>query len=194
MKGKGPRSFDPVVIGHMETECWAGYYRHEWARVLRAAVGMVAEGFGMGRRRTIAGAWHVLRANQAWAPYPDNDPAAAKRHMQRFYQLVADDGGLTLDPSHAATLELQWWRLHRAHQHDASVTTEQLIQSLVELYSYLYAIDPTEAFSAARWRVEAMDLSDRWVEAGCRREDQLLAAERRALVDSYTALLAAVSR
>ncbi|MGB8383828.1 MAG: hypothetical protein WCG47_21710, partial [Dermatophilaceae bacterium] len=81
-------------------------------------------------------------------------------------------------------LELQWWRLHRAHQHAASVTTEQLIQSLVELSSYLYAIDPSEAFPAARWRVDAMDLSDRWVEAGCRRDDQLLAAERQALVDS----------
>lgn len=123
MKGNGPRSFDPVVIGHRETECWAGYYRHEWGRVLLAALGMVAEGFGMGRRRTIAGSWHVLRANQAWAPYPDNDPDAAKRHMQRFYQLVADDGGLSLDPSHAATLELHWWRLHRAHQHDPGINS-----------------------------------------------------------------------
>lgn len=72
MKGKGPRSFDPVVIGHMETECWAGYYRHEWARVLRAALGMVAEGFGMGRRRTIAGAstssWPTTVASPSTRP------------------------------------------------------------------------------------------------------------------------------
>ena len=47
---------------------------------------------------------------------------------------------------------------------------------------------------AARYRVEAMDLSDRWVEAGCRADDPLLAAERRALVASHSALLHAVSR
>jgi len=39
-----------------------------------------------------------------------------------------------------------------------------------------------------------MDLSDAWVEAGCDLDDPLLARERRALVASYTALLAAVAR
>ena len=46
---------------------------------------------------------------------------------------------------------------------------------------------------AAASRVEAMDLSDAWVQAGCDLDDPLLAAERRALVASYTALRAAVS-
>jgi hypothetical protein len=39
-----------------------------------------------------------------------------------------------------------------------------------------------------------MDLSDRWVRAGCGLDDPLLAAERRALVASYAALLDAVGR
>jgi len=33
-----------------------------------------------------------------------------------------------------------------------------------------------------------MELSDRWVAAGCRPDDPLLAAERLALVASYSAL------
>ena len=45
---------------------------------------------------------------------------------------------------------------------------------------------------AAAARVEAMDLSDAWVEAGCRADDPLLAQERAALVASYTALRDAV--
>jgi hypothetical protein len=73
----GPRTFDPVRLGGLETDAWAGYYRHEWAKCLRAFVGMVSAGFGMSRRRTLLGAWYILRANQAWAPYPDNDPDAA---------------------------------------------------------------------------------------------------------------------
>ena len=90
--GRGPRTFDPDVIGNAETDAWASYYRREWWPFLKAAVGMVREGFGMGRLRTLQGAYYVLRANQKWAPYPDNDPEAARDHMRRFYALVSEEG------------------------------------------------------------------------------------------------------
>src|SRR6478672_12940796 len=115
-----PRSFDPVAIGRLECDAWAAYYRREWGPFLRAAVGMVGAGFGMGPRSTLAGAWHVLRANQLWAPYPDNDPDAAREQMRRFYALVAQ-GHPRLDPARAAELEVQWWGVHRLHQHSADV-------------------------------------------------------------------------
>jgi hypothetical protein len=44
---------------------------------------------------------------------------------------------------------------------------------------------------AAALRAEAMDVSDRWVEAGCDPSDPMLAEERALLVRSYAALLAA---
>ena len=50
---RGPRTFDPDVIGNAETDAWAAYYRREWRPFLTAAVGMVREGFGMGRLRTL---------------------------------------------------------------------------------------------------------------------------------------------
>jgi hypothetical protein len=188
----GPRDFDPVAVGNLETDAWAAYYRREWRTFLRAAVGMVGAGFGMNRRRTLYGAYLVLRANQKWAPYPVNDPDAARALMRRFYLLVARDGDLRIDPRHAAELEVEWWRLHRARQHDAGVPGSELEQSLVDLYAYVYAADPEAVRPAAAARVEAMDLSDAWVEAGCRTDDPLLARERTALVASYTALRAAV--
>jgi hypothetical protein len=190
----GPRSFDAVEVGQRETDAWAAYYLHDWAAFLRASVAMVAAGFGMGRRDTLVGAWLVLRANQAWAPFPDNDPQRARDLMRRFYSLVISDGALDLDPGHASELEVEWWRVHREHQHDGAVTTDDLVGSLVALYAYVYAAEPGLVRPAAEWRVEAMDLSDRWVRAGCSRSDPLLAAERRALVASHSALLDAVSR
>jgi len=183
-----------VVVGNRETDAWAAYYRHEWRSFLSASVGMVAAAFGMSPRRTLAGAWFVLRANQLWAPYPDNQPDAARAYMRRFYELVAQDGELPLDPVRAARLEVEWWRMHRAHQHDEAVTSDQLEAALVDLYSYVYDADPEAVRPAALNRVEAMDLSDRWVRAGCDRADPLLAAERRALVASYAALRKAVER
>jgi hypothetical protein len=194
-RGRGPRSFDPVRVGNLETDAWAAYYRHEWATFLRAAVGMVGAGFGMGRLRTVQGAWYVLRANQLWAPYPDNDPDGAREQMRRFYALVAKSTGeLGIDPVRASQLEVEWWRLHREHQHDPAVDERPLVAALMDLYGYVYSTSRESMRDAARFRVEAMDLSDRWVAGGCRVDDPLLAEERRALVASHSALLDAVSR
>ena len=135
----------------------------------------------------------MLRANQEWAPYPDNDPDAARDLMRRFYLLVArDSDDLRIDPKRASELEVEWWRLHRAHQHDPGVPGSELEQSLVDLYAYVYDAEPDAVRPAAAARVEAMDLSDAWVEAGCGLDDPLLEQERAALVASYTALRAAV--
>ena len=190
---RGPRTFDAVAIGHAETDTWVAYYRHEWVTFLRGAVRMVGEGFGMNRRATLTGAWLVLRANQAWAPFPDNDPDQARDLMRRFYALVMTEAGLTLDPRRASELEVEWWRVHREHQHEGG-PDESLVDALVELYTYVYAADRDVVHPAARARVDAMAYSDRWVAAGCHLDDPLLAAERRALVASYSALLDAVSR
>lgn len=190
----GPRSFDPVMMGNRESDAWAAYYRHEWGRFLVAAVGMVRTGFGMGAWRTLVGAGHVLRANQLWAPYPDNDADGARESMRRFYALVEADLGHGIDPVRAAALEVEWWRVHREHQHDPGSDELPLVAALMELYGYVFSTSRESMRDAARFRVEAMDLSDRWVESGCRRDDPLLAAERRALVASHSALRDAVAR
>jgi hypothetical protein len=192
--GWDPRSFDPVKLGQQEATAWASYYRHEWLTFLRAAVGMVRTGFGTDPVRTVVGAYHVLRANQLWAPYPDNDPDGARASMRRFYTLVTRHLGLSLDPVRASQLEVEWWRLHREHQHDPEVSEAMLVQALVDLYSYVYDVSPDTVRDAARFRVEAMDHSDAWVENGCDLTDPLLVQERRALVASHTALRRAVGR
>jgi hypothetical protein len=192
--GTAIRSFDPVLVGRRECDAWAAYYRREWVPFLRAAIGMVDAGFGMGRRRTLLGAWYVLRANQLWAPYPDNDPDGAREQMRRFYALVSTGGHPHLDPVRAARLEVEWWRVHRMHQHADDVTEGELTAALVELYAYVYQVPAITVRDAARLRVEAMDCSDRWVAAGSDRDDPLLARERRLLVASYAALRDAIDR
>jgi hypothetical protein len=160
MSRTGPRSFDPVIVGNREADAWAAYYRHEWGRFLVAAVAMVWGGFGMGALRTLLGAGYVLRANQLWAPIPDNDPDAARASMRRFYALVARTGNLDIDPAQAARLEVEWWRLHRAHQYRSLADVSELQAALVALYSYVYGAEPSAMEDAARFRVRAMDVSD----------------------------------
>jgi hypothetical protein len=190
----GPRDFDPVLLGNQECDTWAAYYRKEWRPFLKSAVGMVRTGFGMPWPRTLRGAWYVLRANQVWAPYPDNDPDAAREFMRKFYALVTRDGQLRVDPIKASRLEVEWWRVHRVHQREDDLTEDDLTQSLVDLYSYVYDATPESVYEAAYQRVVAMRHSDAWVDSGCDVGHPLLSAEREALISSYTALRKAVTR
>jgi hypothetical protein len=181
-------------VARHEADAWVAYYRHEWVGLFAASLRLVAAAFGMGPRRTVAGAWHVFRANQRWSPYPDNDPVGACRSMERFYALVARTAGVPLDPARAARMEVEWWRLHRERQHDRLDDGQELERALAHLYAYAYDAPPDAMLEAARWRVRAMDLSDRWVSAGRCRDDPLLGREYRALVRSHTALRDAVAR
>ncbi len=186
----GPRSFDPAWVADLEFRAWVGYYRRDWAEVLRASVGLVRAGFGMSWPRTVHAAWLALRAIQLWAP-ADNDPDAARRCMQRFYGLVRSVYGLPEDIAEAARLEVEWWRVHREHQHGLS-PAEALVDAVTRQYAFLYQAPPNAVRPAAAYRVQAMDLSDRWVAEGCRPHSPLLALEHATLVRAYAALLAAV--
>ena len=193
------RSFDPVRLADIEYRAWVGYYLRRWPRVLIALVRLVRMGFGMDWRRTLHGAWLMLRAAQLWAPNPDNDPKGALACMRRFYTLVKLTYGEPADPAKAAELEIDWWRVHREGQHrdgshaiDDAEPAEELVESLTRLYCYLYGAPEAALQTAAVHRARAMDLSDQWVRQGCQPDSRLLPLEHAALVRSYAALLAAV--
>ena len=195
MRGRAQRmAFDPVAVGRSECDAWAAYYRHDWPRFLAGALGMVRHGFSLGAFGNLRAAWYVMRANQAWAPNPNNDPEAARLHMTRFYRMAGRAGRLSADPRVAAELEVAWWHAHRAHQHDSQVSDQDIIAALVRLYCYVYKADPADVRRAAELRVQAMALSDAWVAGGCRLDDPTLARERLALVASFTALREASDR
>jgi hypothetical protein len=189
----------------MEYRAWVAYYRREWLQVLVASVGLVHAGFGMDWLRTLHGAWLVLRANQLWAPAPDNDPDGARRCMRRFYGLVRLAYGEPQDVAEAARLEVDWWRAHRKRQRtatradsteagtaEAGPPGDELVDALTRLYAFLYREPEPEVRPAAAHRARAIDISDQWVADGCRADSPLLPLEHAALVRSYAALLAAV--
>jgi hypothetical protein len=192
------RSFDPLRIADLEYRAWVGYYLRRWPQVLAASVGLVRAGFGLDWIRTLHGAWLVLRANQLWAPYPENDPDGARACMRRFYALVKLSYGEPANPARAAELEIDWWRAHREGQHGTASWPEsaepgaELVESVTRLYCYLYGEPEAAVRPAAEHRARAMDLSDQWIREGCQPNSPLLPLEHAALVRSYAALLAAV--
>ena len=190
----GPRSFDPVRIADLEYRMWVAYYLRRWTHVLAAMVRLFWLGFGTDWLRGLRGARLMLRAAQLWAPYPDNDPDGALAYLCELYALVRLRFGEPADPAVAASLEIDWWRAHRKRQYsaDPAETGDELVDSVTRLYSYLYGQLEAVVRPAAVHRVQAMDLSDRWVREGCPPDSPLLPLERAALVRAYSALLAAV--
>jgi hypothetical protein len=189
------RAFDPRRVGSLECAAWVAYYRREWLVFMRSAIALTRHTFGLPWPSTIRGAWLVLRANQLWAPFPANDPDGARRAMERFYRLIARRYRESFDPAKAAALEVEWWRVHREHQHADSERDERpLIDALSALYSYLYGVPETGVRVAAEQRALAMRHSDKWVQDGCDLASPLIDEERTALVRSYAGLLAAVHR
>jgi hypothetical protein len=188
------RRFNPNRLGGIECGVWVAYYRRDWARFLPLSIWLVREAFGMDWIRTIHGAWLVLRGNQLWAPYPDNDADGARRCMRRFYALVKLSYGVPANPAKAAELEVAWWAAHREHQHGERGEPTPLIDALAKLYAYVYGANEAALRPAAQHRANAMDISDQWVEEGCEVPSALVAEERAELVRSYAALLTAVHR
>jgi hypothetical protein len=192
---KPHRAFDPRAVGKLQTRAWVAYYRREWVTLLRASVGLTRGMFALPWPATLYGAWLVLRGNQLWAPFPDNDPDGARRVMRRFYALVARHHGESFDPARAAELEVEWWRVHREDQHGVRQEGERpLVDALAALYGYVYGVPEEAVRLAASERALAMDISDQWVRSGCDLGSPLIGEERAALVRSYAALLAAVHR
>jgi hypothetical protein len=188
------RSFDPRRVGRLECTTWVTYYRREWLRFLGAALALTRHTFGLSWPATLRGAWLVLRANQAWAPFPNNDPDGARRCMRSFYTLVAHRHGESFDVEEAARLEVEWWRIHRELQREHSGGEPALVEALAALYSHVYGVHVDTVIQAARERALAMRHSDAWVEQGCDLHSPLIEEERAALVRSYAALLAGVHR
>jgi hypothetical protein len=113
--------------------------------------------------------------------------------MERFYRLVARRHEEPFDPSTAARLEVEWWRVHREHQHaDDGADDGTLVAALAALYSYVYGVAEADVRVAAEQRALAMRYSDEWVLRGCDPRSALIAQERGALIRSYSGLLAAV--
>ena len=186
------RSFDPVLVGRLECGLWMAYYRRRWPQFLVLSVRVVHAAFQMNWTRTLHGAWLVLRANQLWAP-ADNDPDGARRCMRRFYALLRLTHGEPPNPARAARLEVEWWRVHRAHQHgETDGDVSPLIAALSRLYAEVYGRPEAELRATALHRARAMDVCDEWVSQGCDPASPLVREERALLVRSYAELLAAV--
>jgi hypothetical protein len=152
------RSFDPNRVGRYEKENYLAYYQKDWWKLLRVSVGLVKESFGLTWLQAVHAAYLVARAEIAFAPFPDNDLPKAESYLRRFYQFLKDTHGEEFDVRRAASLELNWWIVHR--ERFGNPDNQELVEALKALYAEAYGIAPEKVQEAARWRAMGMLFSD----------------------------------
>ena len=127
-------------------------------------------GFRYGFGADLAGAWLMLRADGG-RPSRQRPRRCPELHARA---LRAGQASLrrAADPARAAALEIDWWRAHRERQYSADPAgqNDELLESLIALYSYLFGENEAAVRPAAIYRVQAMDLSDQWVREGSHRQ------------------------
>ena len=185
------RNFDPRRLARYEKDNYVAYYRKDWLKLLRVSVGMVKESFGLNWFQALRAAILVARAEIAFAPFPDNNVPLAEAYMRRFYQLIKDIHHEDFDVTRAASLEVNWWSIHR--KLFANQQNEELVQALAGLYAEAYGVAALKLQPAAALRAEGMLYSDLWVNAGKPEGSPLLVQEEEALYRSYIALKAAIN-
>ena len=184
------RNFDPVKLAHYEKENYVAYYQKDWLKLLRVSIGLVKESFGLSSWQAINAAYLVARAEIAFAPFPENDVPKAEAFMRRFYQFIKNVHHEDFDVERAATLEVNWWSVHRKLFGNAE--NQELVDTLTGLYAEAYGVAREQVRDAARQRAQGMLYSDLWVNAGKLANSPLLAQEEEALYQSYVALKKAI--
>jgi len=184
------RNFDPRKLAHYEKENYIAYYQKDWLKLLRVSIGLVKESFGLSFWQAMYAAYLVARAEIAFAPFPENDVPKAEAYMHRFYQFIKNVHHEDFDVERAATLEVNWWSVHRKLFGNAE--NRELVETLKNLYAEAYGVEVAKVEEAASLRAKGMLYSDLWVNAGKPAESPLLAQEEEALYQSYLSLKKAI--
>jgi hypothetical protein len=153
-----PRAFDPDRIAHYEVAGWRAYYDRRWPRLLRLGLALCQEQFGIPFPRSLAAAYHIVRASIAWVP-TDHDLARVGAHLTRFYALAARHAPLVFDPATAARAEVAYWEVNR-HLSGAR-DDPALLAALADLHGAIFGLTVEEAIESATWRHRALIALDR---------------------------------
>jgi hypothetical protein len=156
---------DPDTIAFCEAAGWAAYYERNWPRVLRLMVRLNRAQFGMGWAAAAAASLDTVRAAAAFAPV-DNDLAATRRHLTRYFARARRAAGISADAATLAARELDYWVVHRelANRRKLSRQDDDLtpmVDSLAQLHAAVFDATPERMRVSAALRALAAARVDR---------------------------------
>ena len=157
------REFDGHQVGRLETAMWRSYYEHHPVRLFLELTDILRSQFHLPFWRSCMGAYHAARAAvvfQRGHSHPDYRRALPD--LDRYYSLIRRASATDFDVRRVASLELDWWIIHRERAHHDPA---ELYRALAQLQAEIYHL-PAERFQEhARTRGEAMLIRDARAEA-----------------------------
>ncbi|PCE33500.1 hypothetical protein BZL54_04555 [Burkholderia ubonensis subsp. mesacidophila] len=182
--------FDPIATGTLETQIWRSYYdRRPIALFLQLAESLRTQ-YHFPWLRSYAGAYYgasaafTFKEGNARSDYVKALPA-----LKTYFTLIRNTGNRSFAVAPAATLELEWWIVHR--QRDR-YPPGALSDACAAAAAALYMVPPRETSEFGRLRAQAMLLRDARAEAGSVTENDWATIES-LLHQGYVSLGHAVS-
>jgi hypothetical protein len=184
------RRFDPDAVARLETAMWRDYYDRRPAALFADLAESLHMQFGFPLLRSYAGAWHAAAAAFIFKDGHDRDDyRRALPALRAYFESIRRTGDIDFGVDAAATLELEWWIVHREA---AGRGPDELALACARAAAALYRIPVDAALEHGRWRAVAMILRDVRADAGGVSEDDWTQIESD-LRRSYHALAVALA-
>ena len=158
------RDFDGHEVARLETDMWRSYYDHRPVKLFGELTELLRMQYGFPFWRSVVGAFYAARAAEVFqAGHNRSEYMRALPDLVSYYKLIRQTSHQPLDVIHAASLELEWWIIHRERD---KYGKEALDRSLADLQAAIYARSADDFAPHAVARADAMLLRDVRSESG----------------------------
>jgi hypothetical protein len=149
--------FDPERVAQFEAAGWRAYYEHNWPKMLYLLLVLCQEQFRIPFPISLLAAYYIVRASAGWVA-TDHDSSAILALHEKFYKIARRYSGLKFDPLKVATLEEQYWDVHRRLSGKPDKT--EFVNTMIDLHSAIFGITAAQARESAELRVLANNTVD----------------------------------
>ena len=128
--------FDPDEVARLETAMWRSYYDRRRLPLFGQLVSLLQGQFHLQPLRAVALAGLAARAAAVFQVGQSHDDyRRALPYLERYYAAIRTVSEVPFDPERAASLELEWWIVHReAALHPPGDLEHVLAALAAELY------------------------------------------------------------
>jgi hypothetical protein len=155
--------FDPIATGTLETKMWRSYYERQPVSLFLELAQTLRTQYSFPWLRSYVGAYYGAAAALTFKDGKERgDYDKALPSLQTYFSLIHNTGNRDFDVARTATLELEWWIVHRQHE---LYPPGALATACAEAAASLYMVPANLTLEHGRLRAQAMLLRDARAEA-----------------------------
>lgn len=151
------RDFNPAATARLDTMMWRAYYQHKFGKMVFLLIKLMHTQFGLNWLQSIKAAYYSGRAATAFRKNaPTKEYSKPLADLEVFFEYIHQHAVEDFDSKQVASLELEWWLVHR-HPKEYTQTLED---ALAAAMAALYNIPAASLQKYALYRAKAMHTRD----------------------------------